>query len=109
MLTNTYSRGILETSKHIKGLQILGLMFVKSDTLIKWKVFRQEFYAGGLTGMISLGNMPISKVVKDSDTFLPFRGRQKTIHLVGEIVFEPFFYSMELKIMFDISFCVCYT
>jgi hypothetical protein len=36
------------------------------------KVSRQEFYAGGLTRMISLGNMPISKVVKFSDDFPRF-------------------------------------
>jgi len=34
-------RIILETSKLLKGLQILGKMFVKSDTFKKCKVSRQ--------------------------------------------------------------------
>ena len=45
-------RIILETSKLLKGLQILGKMFVKHDTFKKCKVSRHEFYADGLTSMI---------------------------------------------------------
>jgi hypothetical protein len=41
--------------------------------------------------------MPILKVVKFSDVFAAFRGRQGVLHLIGRIVFEPFFYLKESK------------
>jgi len=65
-------RIMLETSKFLKGLQILSKIFVKTDTIKKCKVFRQEFYADSLTSVISLRNLPILKVVKFPDDFPTF-------------------------------------
>jgi len=47
-------------------------MFVKPDTIKKRKVSRQEFYAGGVTSIILLSNLPILKVVNFSDDFSVF-------------------------------------
>ena len=42
-------------------------MFVKTYTIKNRKVFRQEFYAGGLTSRLQLRNLPIFKVVNFYD------------------------------------------
>jgi len=44
-------------------------ILMNPKTIKKCKLSRQEFYAGGLTSMISLKNLPIFKTVNFSDNF----------------------------------------